>query len=484
MTCDKRLVRVSRDPAEGRDDGDLELLLLSGSGVSFSLGGTRCYLDGRYLLCLSPEERVSGLEGADEFLRLSFRPSFFDGRLTDTLIADPAYEDLRIRYNYPDFRLFVIRNESCSGVVRLGNVEYTALKLYIERLETILSGREEQRLSRARSCLYALLRAAQNFSGGENAGEGMEILRYMRDHLDERITLESLCARFHLSRATLTRLVRELTGQTPIAYLTEERLTAALTDLAFSRGSIEDIARSHGFSDVNYFIRVFKKRCGKTPLQYRADAQKALDGKAGLCAVSGACAGNRAAFRPVNDEVRALLRRYTEKKIGYDAFKSALDAYIPADVPKDECGGPALEYLTPGQLLIHDILSYAEIGANDGDAQIRQTFEEQLQYFFEALSGQRVHSCGNGFCFVQGKGAYPEGSIGQILSEQYENLKRELEQIENNRDYLPKKAVPQAFTDEKVGALRDRAAYLYKILEGKIECRVSLSVCRDLMMIV
>ena len=33
--------------------------------------------------------------------------------------------------------------------------------------------------------------------------------------------------------------------------------------------SIDDIAQETGFFDTSYFIRIFKRNCGLTPLQYR-----------------------------------------------------------------------------------------------------------------------------------------------------------------------------------------------------------------------
>lgn len=60
-----------------------------------------------------------------------------------------------------------------------------------------------------------------------------------------------------------------------MAYVLEERLTQVLPDLLFTQVPISDLVEKYGFMDDNCFIRVFKKRHGKTPLQYRLDGRAA-----------------------------------------------------------------------------------------------------------------------------------------------------------------------------------------------------------------
>ena len=54
-------------------------------------------------------------------------------------------------------------------------------------------------------------------------------------------------------------------------YLLETRLIQSRPDLLFTKLPINEIAEKYGFSDVNYYIRAFKKRFGKALLQFRKD---------------------------------------------------------------------------------------------------------------------------------------------------------------------------------------------------------------------
>jgi AraC family transcriptional regulator len=69
--------------------------------------------------------------------------------------------------------------------------------------------------------------------------------------------------------------VKALTGLSPMQYVLEERLNQSRPDLLFTDIPISEISLKYGFLDDNYYIRAFKKRFGKTPLQYRLDGRAA-----------------------------------------------------------------------------------------------------------------------------------------------------------------------------------------------------------------
>lgn len=96
-----------------------------------------------------------------------------------------------------------------------------------------------------------------------------QIHSYLEEHYSERITLEKLSAQFFISKFHLSREYRKTFGSTLLADLTATRISHAKSMLRFSDDSIESIAQSCGFQDVGYFIKVFKKSEGMTPLEYR-----------------------------------------------------------------------------------------------------------------------------------------------------------------------------------------------------------------------
>ena len=61
------------------------------------------------------------------------------------------------------------------------------------------------------------------------------------------------------------------------AYLNEFRVDKAQQLIRDSRLSLKDVGTAVGYSDANYFTRVFKRLTGQTPSEYRmAAAEKAV----------------------------------------------------------------------------------------------------------------------------------------------------------------------------------------------------------------
>lgn len=97
----------------------------------------------------------------------------------------------------------------------------------------------------------------------------MQIRDYLLQHFPEHLSLETLSARFYISKYHLIREYKKAFGITPINDLTACRISHAKSLLRFGNASIEEIATLCGFQNSAYFIRVFKKTENMTPLEYR-----------------------------------------------------------------------------------------------------------------------------------------------------------------------------------------------------------------------
>lgn len=94
-------------------------------------------------------------------------------------------------------------------------------------------------------------------------------IEYIRLHLDEELSLESIAEAINISMYALSRLFKQETGQSIIQYINEQRIHAAVELLENHNLTITDISQMVGYSDVNYFIKIFKKINGSTPNQFR-----------------------------------------------------------------------------------------------------------------------------------------------------------------------------------------------------------------------
>lgn len=108
-----------------------------------------------------------------------------------------------------------------------------------------------------------------------NSSEKIDIINiaksisYIENHYTEDMSIDVLAEISHYSPRHFTRIFRETYNTAPLNYILSLRINHACSLLKESRLPISDIAFQCGFSDNNYFSRIFKKRTGLTPKQFR-----------------------------------------------------------------------------------------------------------------------------------------------------------------------------------------------------------------------
>ncbi|WP_215782540.1 helix-turn-helix domain-containing protein [Paludibacterium sp. B53371] len=95
------------------------------------------------------------------------------------------------------------------------------------------------------------------------------LIDWVRAHLAEPHTLDSLASRVLMSRRTFTRHFRRLTGTTVGAWLLNERLGQAQRLLERRTLSVEAVALQVGFAGAASLRQHFRQRFGVSPQQWR-----------------------------------------------------------------------------------------------------------------------------------------------------------------------------------------------------------------------
>ena len=107
------------------------------------------------------------------------------------------------------------------------------------------------------------------------SGKSLDLLRlgdaiaYIETCFAEKITLDDLALKAHLSKRQFQRIFTECIGRAPIDHLLHIRVQRAASLLRQTDRSITDIAFDCGFNDSNYFARQFRNVMNHTPKQYR-----------------------------------------------------------------------------------------------------------------------------------------------------------------------------------------------------------------------
>ena len=104
----------------------------------------------------------------------------------------------------------------------------------------------------------------------DSAGSQVEQIRqYILTSYHENITLTALASAYHMDASYLSRMFSQTYGETIIAYLTRVRMEQAIRLMEDEEKKLETISFLVGYDDYNYFSRVFRKKLGVSPREYR-----------------------------------------------------------------------------------------------------------------------------------------------------------------------------------------------------------------------
>ena len=101
----------------------------------------------------------------------------------------------------------------------------------------------------------------------------MEMKNYIQTNY-QTVTLEDMAKQFHLSEPYISKYIKEKSGQTFVELVQGVRMKKARTLLKNGNMTVENIAYSVGYQNVEHFNRLFKKKYEMTPVQYRNSCSK------------------------------------------------------------------------------------------------------------------------------------------------------------------------------------------------------------------
>lgn len=98
--------------------------------------------------------------------------------------------------------------------------------------------------------------------------------KHMMDFIEQNLSnaeygQEQLAQDLLLSRSTLYRKIKAMTGMSPLDFMKNVKMKKACELLNRHQMSVSEIAYALGFTSPKYFTKCFKEELGQTPTEYQ-----------------------------------------------------------------------------------------------------------------------------------------------------------------------------------------------------------------------
>lgn len=103
-----------------------------------------------------------------------------------------------------------------------------------------------------------------------------KVCDYIEKNFEESIRLGDVAQLVNMSESAFSHFFKKKTNCTFIDYITNIRIARACQLLTETSHTVAEICYSCGFNNISNFIRIFKKKKGSTPQEYRMFLQQML----------------------------------------------------------------------------------------------------------------------------------------------------------------------------------------------------------------
>jgi len=255
--------------SEHKHEFDEIVLIVSGSGVHHTRFGSETVEAGTVLII--PEGEVHAYSEADTMV-------LHNCMIRIRNIPLPLGE----LYQHPAFAALFLGNRQThtrSGSFPKVRLEGEDFQRAVDLLDNCNREVQEQKLGWSLNCfgnfLQYLTLLLRNYHAPEKDSDIVhhkirQIIEYINNHPEQNFSITKLCKKAGLSQSTLFRRFKTVTGMSALEYQLTMRLSRAANMLLDERNtSIGEVALKMGFSDSNYFSKLFRSRFKCSPREYR-----------------------------------------------------------------------------------------------------------------------------------------------------------------------------------------------------------------------
>ena len=256
---------------------DIELIYILNGEMNYEINGKTVRLPKHSVLFVNSRQLHYGFSAHNEdcdFICVLFHPSLLrtNEKIFQTM-AEPIISNEGIEFllfheqDCGDYRLL-------SGLMR----ELAALR------ECASHGYEWDVVGSLSKIWGVIFRNCETLSAemenGAHADRQLQrdMVSYIFSHYTESLTLEDIAVSGNVSRSKCCLIFKKYLGESPIDFVNSYRLEKSCHLLRNTAHSITEIAVSCGFNHSSYYTKMFSRKYGCTPSEYRKNGNNKQSG--------------------------------------------------------------------------------------------------------------------------------------------------------------------------------------------------------------
>ena len=114
----------------------------------------------------------------------------------------------------------------------------------------------------------ALSRSYEKYRKGRKVKLIEAVMDYVEAHIFDHITREDAAEHIQINSSYLSRLFREVTGESFSDFVLRKKMEKAMSLLQNEQALVYEVADRLGYKDPSYFAKVFKKYTGRSPSEF------------------------------------------------------------------------------------------------------------------------------------------------------------------------------------------------------------------------
>ena len=253
-------------------DDAMEIAEVTSGKVNFQIGTVFFEAEAGDLIFVPPTMvfRADAVDGYASVRGVAFNSSILEANM-DKVDVDILY-------------MFYVQSFSRIVMFRNGHPIHEQLSYYMNEAYEEYISKDVCFLLPVRAHIYLLTSSMLRYYAGQrgeldrmvyhNVIRLRPVIEYITENYGEKIYIETLSDMVSLSPDYFTKMFKDSIGKTPIDYINGVRVNHSLRLLTMTDTPINEIADRLGFSNPNYFHKIFKSYMNTSPLAYRKSGKR------------------------------------------------------------------------------------------------------------------------------------------------------------------------------------------------------------------